>query len=874
MTHYIMFTALLLLLTLLPSSATKQITLPGGGKTELLPGPANSTIYNSWLKEMLNWRTTTRTKLNISQNATSTIAATFPTVVKWATETIVQPQVHVYDRYIYNDTSGKFTVDAYLKDVTERYGGIDSVLLWAGYPNLGIDSRNQFDLLRLADTKIVAQQFRDRGIHVLIGYNPWDSATRREPYDDATALAKNLPEMNVEGFNGDTMPAIPKQFWEATVKEHETTGTAPLIFEPEGGGYGIEFDLPALGSFNWDVAGWGYMNDVQYFPSGLHQYSKIPGVDRSKWLTLDGLRLTHVCDRWNKQRSDAILLAFFNGIGYESWENIWGIWNQINDRDAELLRRSATILRWTSQNNLTRGYAIDGWRPHSIDISSKTLGSIFTSRFNHAVVKGASLWTIVNVGNVKLCDIQWTAVGESGIMYDLYTGIEVTISTLCMEGRSVKALLYVPNKLAFPTLSVLLATMATMTTDKPLSSYNSKWKFLKQELLPKGVQHKDVQNVQNVPHQHPKTTLATTCPKGQHLCNSCPRYCNPPRNFCVTDSQQCPMSSSEATTKAMQILIPRVKKYMYNAGGVEIEGDCDQAKDTHNICCKGKCNIFLNKNVTGHENCQCAFPSNGGTAGQRGVDVQFPWESFDVDWKGPRRNHNKSMDIGPFLMDKYPVTREEYALYLKQTKYTPVDLRQYLIGWNLENNTWRYPKGTGRFPVTSISLSEARMYCKAVGKRLPQTYEWQLAAQGTDGRLYPWGNSKNQSNYPVAEHPINNTSKSWSGPKNVDHYQGNGDSMYGVSDLVGNVWQWTGSEFADLHTRRVIVRGSSSYVPYMANVYPAPKMLASWYFNPALELDKHAIWLLMKNSYDRATTVGFRCVEDVKGGAPGPYYYR
>ena len=60
----------------------------------------------------------------------------------------------------------------------------------------------------------------------------------------------------------------------------------------------------------------------------------------------------------------------------------------------------------------------------------------------------------------------------------------------------------------------------------------------------------------------------------------------------------------------------------------------------------------------------------------------------------------------------------------------------------------------------------------------------------------------------------------------------------------------------------------------MANVYPAPKMLASWYFNPALELDKHAIWLLMKNSYDRATTVGFRCVEDVKGGAPGPYYYR
>ena len=239
------------------TTLSNQTILPGPGQTELLPGPATPSAYTEWLKEMLSWRSTTRAHLNLSQHATSTIASQFPATVKWATETIVQPQVHIYDRFLYNDTLNEFTVDVYLADVTARYGGIDSVLLWAGYPNLGIDDRNQFDLLRLADTKTVAQQFRDRGIHVLIGYNPWDSATRREPDDDATALAKTLPAMHVEGFNGDTMPAIPQQFWEATLQEHTKTGTLPLIFEPEGGGYNVAFALPALGSFNWDVAGWG-----------------------------------------------------------------------------------------------------------------------------------------------------------------------------------------------------------------------------------------------------------------------------------------------------------------------------------------------------------------------------------------------------------------------------------------------------------------------------------------------------------------------------------------------------------------------------------------------------------------------------------------
>jgi len=89
--------------------------------------------------------------------------------------------------------------------------------------------------------------------------------------------------------------------------------------------------------------------------------------------------------------------------------------------------------------------------------------------------------------------------------------------------------------------------------------------------------------------------------------------------------------------------------------------------------------------------------------------------------------------------------------------------------------------------------------------------------------------------------------------------------------VVGNVWQWTASEFVDAHTRSVLVRGSSSYVPHTDN---SQDVKFSWYFQPSLELDTHNRWLAQKGllPYSRAATVGFRCLKDVPGGAPAPLH--
>ncbi len=147
--------------------------------------------------------------------------------------------------------------------------------------------------------------------------------------------------------------------------------------------------------------------------------------------------------------------------------------------------------------------------------------------------------------------------------------------------------------------------------------------------------------------------------------------------------------------------------------------------------------------------------------------------------------------------------------------------------------------------MTWVSQEDARAYAAWAGKRLPREWEWQFAAQGKDGRIYPWGND-----WDAAAVPVPNRARTLTAPDAVDAHPG-GASQFGVMDLVGNVWQWT-DEYVDDHTRAAILRGGSHYQPAGA----------IWYFPQAIRNDQHGKLLLMAPSYDRSGTVGFRCVKD------------
>ena len=187
------------------------------------------------------------------------------------------------------------------------------------------------------------------------------------------------------------------------------------------------------------------------------------------------------------------------------------------------------------------------------------------------------------------------------------------------------------------------------------------------------------------------------------------------------------------------------------------------------------------------------------------------------------------------------MTNAQFGEFVAATAYRPQDAHNLLRHW--QNGA--PPRGWENKPVTWVSIEDARAYARWAGKRLPHEWEWQYAAQGSDGRLYPWGNE-----WQAEAAPEPASGREMPVPDDVDAHP-QGASPFGVMDLVGNVWQWT-DEYLDEHTRAAIVRGGSAYQPQTSH----------WYFPQAYRLDQHGKYLLMAPSKDRSAGIGFRCVAD------------
>ncbi|HEU5457239.1 MAG TPA: SUMF1/EgtB/PvdO family nonheme iron enzyme [Terracidiphilus sp.] len=726
----------------LAAAASAQVAIPSPWANQQIPPPACFTPrpawegpsapctphdIETWLAEITHWRTERRIRIGYNPAYYEMPA------LKWAQSAFIQPQMMVHDRYFYDPVAHKYTVDRYLDDLNRRYGGIDAVLIWATYPNMGIDDRNQLDMVRsmpggIAGLRQMVADFHRRGVRVLFPMMMWDQGTREpsQPWPDA--IAALMKEINADGINGDTQDGVPLAFSLAAEKIGH-----PLAFEPEGG--------PPDEEIAWDVLTWG-----QY------TFQPVPTVDRYRWL--EPRHQVNIQGRWQRDKTDDLQFAFFNGEGWESWENVWGIWNGITPRDAEATRRVATIERAVAPFLVSQQ-----WQP----FFPMRRDGIFASRWP---LENQTLWTIVNRNQYNVSGPQMTIPRQPGMRYfDLYHGVELqpvqlgndSVLEFTTEAHGYGAILATPGEPAAP-IRDLMATMAKLTA-RPLSSYSHQWKPLPQMLV-----------------AIPPTAPAATAPPGMV------RIPGGPFDFAVK--------------------------------GIEIEGSDDI-----------------------------------------GVDVQYPWED------SPRRAHEHPMVIHTFYIDKFPVTNAEFKQFLSASHYHPADDLNFLKDWT--NGT--YPAGAANKPVTWVSIEDARAYAKWAGKRLPHEWEWQYAAQGTDNRLYPWGNCGWQppsealpasascawnSNPALLPAPIADHGRTMLAASDVDAHP-SGVSPFGVMDMVGNVWQWT-DEYVDDHTRAAILRGGSHYQP----------LGSIWYFPQAWQNNQHGKLLLMAPSYDRSGAVGFRCVKD------------
>jgi formylglycine-generating enzyme required for sulfatase activity len=674
-----------------------------------IAGPARKSDSSAWLKEMQDWRKDRLQKLQYDG------AEYGRPELRWAQSSFIQPQMMVEDRYFYDPVARRYTVDRYLDDLEKRYGGIDSVLVWAVYCNIGIDNRNQHDMVRAlpggrAGVRQMVADFHRRGVRVLFPVMPWDIGTRDEGAPLWSAIAETLKEVGADGINGDTITGISRDFKTAS----DNLGH-PVALEPENG-LNDERELP------WNTMTWGYW-----------KYSFIPTVSKYKWL--EPRHMVNICRRWGRDKTDDLQHAFFNGTGFESWENVWGIWNGITPRDGEALRRVARIERAFPELLISQD-----WEPHAPTFQH----GCFASRFPGPT---STLWTLVNRNEYDLAGRQLSA-SPGARYFDLWHGVELKpdksgdalVLSFEIEAKGYGAVLEVREMTDEPKLRALLSDMSKHS-QKRLAEFASTWTVLPQQIVP-----------------IPRTKTAATAPEGM-------------------------------------LKIPGAS-FDFEVSGIEIEGSNDI-----------------------------------------GVDVQYPWED------SPRRHHRHTIPIKSFYIDRYPVTNREFRRFLDATHYHPDDDANFLKDWSNGN----YPEAAANRPVTWVSIEDARAYAAWAGKRLPHEWEWQYAAQGADGRLYPWGNSWDPERVPAPD-----TNRVMRVASEVSAYP-QGASAFGVIDLVGNVWQWT-DEYVDDHTRAAVVRGGSYYHPQGSH----------WYFPNSAKLTEHGKYLLMAPCKDRAGTLGFRCVMDAE----------
>jgi formylglycine-generating enzyme required for sulfatase activity len=168
-----------------------------------------------------------------------------------------------------------------------------------------------------------------------------------------------------------------------------------------------------------------------------------------------------------------------------------------------------------------------------------------------------------------------------------------------------------------------------------------------------------------------------------------------------------------------------------------------------------------------------------------------------------------------FYIDTYEVTNARFSQFAQSTGYrTQAEregggkIRTGAKVWSqVPDASWRTPRGQGSqiagleaHPVVQVSWHDAKAYCAWAGKRLPTEAEWEKAARGTDGRLYPWGHQMDGTRVNFCDR---NCPFEWQDHSLDDGYAmtapvGNyeaGKSPYGAYDMAGNVWEWVADRY-------------------------------------------------------------------------------
>lgn len=376
----------------------------------LIQAPSDPKLWDAWREEIGKWRDDTKRALNYSG------ANYDKPEFAWMQKCFAFGKVMLFDREFVDPVLGEFKVEKWLDNIQAQFGGLDALALWQAYPRIGIDRRNQFDHYRevpggMPGLKRLVKQIQDRGIRVVLAYNPWDSGTRREPKPDSAVLADLVSEAAFDGIFLDTLT-----HGAADLRPAINKARPGVVLESE-----LALPVEAIPDHH---ASWGQWLDD----------SRAPGVLRNKWF--ERRHMLHMIRRWDMDHTGELHTAWMNGAGIFIWQNIFGSWNSWSERDKSILRSLLPIQRRYWQH-----FVSGLWKP-LVEMSAPGLYASEWSR------DGITLWTVVNREQQPVEGfVQGVSSDGTHRLFDLIQGKEVDHGRLSLGPRGVGALLSMPSRL-------------------------------------------------------------------------------------------------------------------------------------------------------------------------------------------------------------------------------------------------------------------------------------------------------------------------------------------------------------------------------------------------------------------------------------------
>lgn len=228
--------------------------------------------------------------------------------------------------------------------------------------------------------------------------------------------------------------------------------------------------------------------------------------------------------------------------------------------------------------------------------------------------------------------------------------------------------------------------------------------------------------------------------------------------------------------------------------------------------------------------------------------MKAPWSAEALNDEGPA--HMVFLDS--YLLDKYEVSNKDYGDFVKATDHPAPAY-------------WDDPRlNKPNQPVVGVNWADAKAFCEYAGKRLPTEAEWEKAARGPHGNLYPWGNDSDPAKA--------NYGKNHDATMPVDSYP-EGVSYYGVYNMAGNVFEWVSDWYDPRYYGRletmvnptgpvkpVWMGGTGTYVDRLTIGQKRVIRGGSWIAPEGTVRATHRFWNHpLNNSY--GVGLGFRCAK-------------